>query len=108
MQRLINESDTSKTVSELCAMGKPSILVPSPNVAHDHQTYNAKSVENAGGAVLIPDKEYSGKKLAAVIDELLLDPKRLAEMSQNAKNIGITDGTKRICDVAYKLSKNLQ
>ena len=54
------------TVSELCALGKPSILVPSPNVAHDHQTYNAKSVENAGGAKLIPDATLTGEILLNV------------------------------------------
>ncbi len=94
------------TVSELCAMGKPSILVPSPNVAHDHQTYNAKSVENAGGAVLIPDCEYTGDRLTAVLCELLQNPDRLTDMSQRAKTIGITDGTKRICDVACKLAES--
>ncbi len=96
------------TVSELCAMGKPSILVPSPNVAHDHQTYNAKSVENAGGAVLIPDSEYTGERLSATLYELLENPDRLAKMSRDAKSIGITDGTKRICDVAYQLSERMK
>ncbi len=96
------------TVSELCAMGKPSILVPSPNVAHDHQTHNAKSVENAGGAILISDSEYTGEKLSETICTLLQNPDRLSSMSRDAKNIGITDGTKRICDVACQLSKTLQ
>ncbi|MBR7163536.1 MAG: undecaprenyldiphospho-muramoylpentapeptide beta-N-acetylglucosaminyltransferase [Clostridia bacterium] len=96
------------TVSELCALGKPSILVPSPNVAHDHQTYNAKSVETAGGAVLIPDAEFSGETLSLAITELLNHPRRLTEMSENAKNIGIVDGAKRICDVACRLSNILQ
>lgn len=96
------------TVSELCAMGKPSILVPSPNVAHDHQTYNAKSVEKAGGAILIPDSEYTGEKLSDAICKLLQNPDRLSNMSRDAKNIGIKDGTKRICDVACQLSKTLQ
>lgn len=96
------------TVSELCALGKPSVLVPSPNVAHDHQTYNAKSVENAGGAVLIPDAEYTGKALEKAITTLLENPKQLADMSEKAKSIGITDGTKRICDVACQLCNVLQ
>ncbi len=92
------------TVSELCAMGKPSILVPSPNVAHDHQTYNAKSVEQAGGAILVPDSEYTGERLSEVLCSLLQNPDRLTEMSKKAMAIGITDGTKRICDVACELS----
>jgi len=95
------------TVSELCALGKPSILVPSPNVAHDHQTYNAKSVKNAGGAKLIPDAELSGDRLLAAVEELLRQPEELKTMSVKAKSIGITDGTKRICDAALQLVKDL-
>ena len=95
------------TVSELCALGKPSILVPSPNVAHDHQTYNAKSVENAGGAKLIADSELNGERLLAIIKELLAQPEVLKNMSEKAKSIGITDGTKRICDAALQLVKDL-
>lgn len=93
------------TVSELCAMGKPSILIPSPNVAHDHQTYNAKSVEAAGGAMMIADSELDGAHLIDAISELLKDEKKLSIMAKNAKSIGITDGTKRICDVACQLIK---
>lgn len=91
------------TVSELCAMGKPAILIPSPNVAHDHQTYNAKSVEAAGGAMMIADNKLNGEHLIAAITKLLETPETLINMAENAKKIGITDGTKRICDVVCKL-----
>ncbi len=91
------------TVSELCALGKPSVLIPSPNVAHDHQTYNAKSVEQAGGAVMIPDAELTGENLSKIINKLVSQPETLRHMAQKAKSIGITDGAKRICDAACSL-----
>ena len=93
------------TVSELCALGKPSILIPSPNVAHDHQTYNAKSVEKAGGALVILDAELTGERLTDAISQLLRQPESLKHMAYNAKKIGITDGAKRICDTACSLLK---
>ncbi len=91
------------TISELCALGKPSILIPSPNVAHDHQTYNAKSMEDAGCALLIRDAELDGAKLETAISKLLSTPGLLSEMSENARKIGITDGAKRICDLSLEL-----
>ncbi len=91
------------TISELAALGKPSILVPSPNVAHDHQTHNAKSMEKAGCALLIPDAALDGKRLYTAISELLAEPKRLSDMSDNALSIAITDGAQRICDLSCGL-----
>ncbi len=91
------------TVSELCALGKPSILIPSPNVAHDHQTYNAKSVSDAGGAMFLLDATLDGEKLEQAINKLLSEPQALNQMALKAKQLGITDGAKRICDAACKL-----
>jgi len=94
------------TVSELCALGKPSVLIPSPNVAHDHQTYNAKNLEKAGAALLIPESELSGKRLAEAINTIIAHPETAEKMSESGRLIGIADGTKRICDVACSLCKN--
>ncbi len=91
------------TVSELCALGKPAILIPSPNVAHDHQTYNAKSMEKAGGALVIPDGELNEKRLYDAILSIIEHPARAAVMAEKAKSAGITDGAKRICDAALSL-----
>lgn len=91
------------TVSELSALGKPAVLIPSPNVAHDHQTYNAKSAEDAGAAVMIPEQALSAQRLYAAVTEILDDPARASLMSAKAKKIGITDGAKRICDAAVSL-----
>ncbi|MBE7036098.1 MAG: undecaprenyldiphospho-muramoylpentapeptide beta-N-acetylglucosaminyltransferase [Ruminococcaceae bacterium] len=88
------------TISELCALGKPSILIPSPNVAHDHQTVNAKSMENAGCSVMIPDSELTGKRLYDAITEIIGDSDRMSVMAGKAKTIAITNGAERICDEA--------
>jgi UDP-N-acetylglucosamine--N-acetylmuramyl-(pentapeptide) pyrophosphoryl-undecaprenol N-acetylglucosamine transferase len=68
------------TVSELAAAGVPSILVPYPHAADDHQSYNASFLVEAGGAVVIRDSDLDGDSLAAALDPLLADPAKLAAM----------------------------
>lgn len=68
------------SISELQLLGKPALLIPSPNVTGDHQTHNARAVERAGGAVLVPDGEQAGR-LAEVIPALLGDPDRLGQLA---------------------------
>lgn len=72
----------SSTCFELAAAGLPAILVPSPYVTADHQTGNARHLEAAGAAVLVPDAELDGERLAREVDALLSDPARLAAMAQ--------------------------
>ncbi len=84
------------TVSELCALGKPAVLVPSPNVTNDHQTYNARAMEENGAAVLIQESELSGEMLAGQIKTLLANREILHKMSLAAKNMAITDACDRI------------
>ncbi len=68
------------TVAELTAAGVPAVLVPLPHAAADHQAANAKAVAAGGGAVVVPDAELDGPRLAAVVAPLLADPERLAKM----------------------------
>lgn len=91
------------TVSELCALGKAAVLVPSPNVAHDHQTYNAKSMERAGGALVIPESQMTADTLQKAVLSIVTNPEKQTAMAKAAKAAGITDGTKRICDAALAL-----
>ena len=72
------------TVAELAAAGVPSVLVPWPGAAGDHQTDNARVMEQAGAAVLVPDAQADGARLDAVARELLPDPDRLTTMSAAA------------------------
>ena len=92
------------TVSELCALGCPSILIPSPNVTHNHQEYNAKSVADRGAAIMIPEREISENIISDKVNELLVNREKLREMSAKAKAISISDGTKRICDIVKELA----
>ena len=75
----------SSTSFELLAAGLPAVLVPSPHVTADHQTANARHLVAAGAAVLVPDAELDGTRLAAEVDVLLADPARLAAMGAAAR-----------------------
>ena len=75
----------SSTSFELLAAGLPSVLIPSPHVTADHQTANARHLERAGAAVLVPDGELDGARLVHEVDTLLADPHRLATMAANAR-----------------------
>lgn len=76
------------TLAELEAVGRASILIPSPNVAENHQYYNALELQNAGAAVVIEEKDLTGEKLIQTVQQLLAQPGKLAQMGQNAKTIG--------------------
>lgn len=93
------------TVSELTALGRPAILIPSPNVAHNHQVANAKSLEAGGAAAVILEQDLTAQRLQEEIEALLSDGKKRAEMSAASAKMGITDGTKRICDRVLELAK---
>lgn len=90
------------TISELCLAGKPVLLVPSPNVAEDHQTRNARALEAGNAAILIRDNEIS-RKLYAEITSLLQDPGRMKELGENILQMARPDATARIVDEALKL-----
>jgi UDP-N-acetylglucosamine--N-acetylmuramyl-(pentapeptide) pyrophosphoryl-undecaprenol N-acetylglucosamine transferase len=84
------------TVSELAAAAVPSILVPYPHAADDHQSYNASFLVEAGGAVVIRDSDLNGDSLAAALDPLLADPARLAAMKSGLERSARRDATKVI------------
>lgn len=84
------------TVCELAALGKPAILIPSPNVTNDHQTYNARTMEKNGAAVLLPESELSAEVLAGQIKTLLSSQTHLQKMEKAAKDCAILDACQRI------------
>ncbi|MDR1465257.1 MAG: undecaprenyldiphospho-muramoylpentapeptide beta-N-acetylglucosaminyltransferase [Oscillospiraceae bacterium] len=88
----------ASTLSELQAMGKPSILIPSPNVAENHQYHNAKVLADRGAAVLLEESELTPQRLAETVRALLGDPVRLEDMSKAAKALAVTDAAERIYD----------
>jgi len=90
------------TISELCLVGKPVILVPSPNVAEDHQTRNAEALVEHNAAILVPDRN-ARQQLADQIVQLMHDKKRKSELSNNIKKLGISDASQRIAEEVIKI-----
>ena len=83
---IINRSGAS-TLCEIAAMGKPSILIPSPNVTENHQFYNAKNFVDAGAAIMIEEKDLNGRVLYELTRELVWDKRKLYNMGENAKKL---------------------
>lgn len=92
---VISRSGAS-SLAEINALGKPSILIPSPNVTNNHQEANARSLESVGAAEIILENELSGKHLLDVLSELLLDDHKLAQMSAASQFLAVPDSVNRI------------
>jgi UDP-N-acetylglucosamine:LPS N-acetylglucosamine transferase len=90
----------ASTSSELLVAGLPAVLVPSPHVTADHQTANARHLERAGAAVLVPDAELDGDRLVAEVDALLADPRRLAAKRAAARAAARPDAAQAIAALA--------
>jgi len=91
-------------ISELCYIGKPVILVPSPNVAEDHQTQNAQSLVNKNSALMVKDVE-SRRKLVEEIKSLSENKGLQEELSRNIKKLAVKDAAERIADLSLELVK---
>ena len=93
------------TLAELEAEGRAAILIPSPNVAENHQYYNAMELQKAGAAVVIEEKDLTGEKLVSTVSGLLAEPGKLAAMGKNARTLSVDDSLDRIADALMKLVK---
>ncbi len=96
---------SGSSVSEMTALGKPAILIPSPYVAGNHQEHNARAVEASGGAVVITETELSPELLRKTVGRILDDDATLHEMSKNAKKIGICDATGKLYGILKELNE---
>ena len=76
------------TLAELEAVGRAAVLIPSPNVAENHQYYNALELQNAGAAIVIEEKDLTGVKLIETVHALLAEPGKLTAMGTAAKTLG--------------------
>jgi UDP-N-acetylglucosamine--N-acetylmuramyl-(pentapeptide) pyrophosphoryl-undecaprenol N-acetylglucosamine transferase len=94
----------ASSVSELSLVGKPVIFIPSPNVAEDHQTKNAKAVVDKKGALLLMENELDAK-FESVFNQLIHDENLQNNLSQNIKNLAKPNATKEIVDEIVKLIK---
>jgi UDP-N-acetylglucosamine--N-acetylmuramyl-(pentapeptide) pyrophosphoryl-undecaprenol N-acetylglucosamine transferase len=92
------------SVMEVAAAGLPAVLVPYPHATADHQTSNARFVEAAGAAVVVPDAELDGPRLAREVGALLAAPQRLAAMAKAARAVARPDAAERIADELLALA----
>ena len=83
------------TVSELCLVGKPTLFVPSPNVAEDHQTKNARALVEKDAALMVSDREAIERGMPVAL-ELLADKERMALLRENVARLGIKDAADRV------------
>ncbi len=92
------------SVSELCLMGKPTLFVPSPNVAEDHQTKNAQALVQAGAAELIRDADVP-QHLFPALRALLENPERRAAMRERMLELGVPDAADRVASAVIELAQ---
>lgn len=95
----------ASSLSEIEAMGKVSILVPSPYVAENHQFHNAMALVNKNAARILEEKDLSSDSLYQMIDKLLSSPETLFEIEKNAKDMAILDSRERIANIILSLIK---
>ena len=91
------------TLAELEAVGRAAVLIPSPNVAENHQYFNAMELQKADAAVVIEEKDLTGEKLVSTVSDMLAQPGKLAEMGKNARSLSVDDSLDRIADALMKL-----
>lgn len=94
----------ASSISELCLLGKPAILVPSPNVAEDHQTHNAMALVNKNAAVLVKDAEAAEKLIPTAL-RLIQDEQQLKTLHSNVLKLAQKDSARRIAEEVIKLAK---
>lgn len=92
----------ASTCAELTALGRPSILIPLPSATGDHQTANARSIEENGGAILLPEIDMSTDGLATMIADLFTDPSRLSEMAKASKTLGKPNAAADLADLVER------
>lgn len=96
----------ASSLSEIQALGKPSILVPYPYAAENHQFYNAKTMSDRDAAILIEEKDFTGERLLSEVEKLISEPNRLEKMGENAKAMAIVDASQRITECVCRIIKN--
>lgn len=96
----------ASTLSEIEALKKASILIPSPNVAENHQYHNAMALVNNGAALIIEEKELTSHKLEEAIKSLINDDAKRQKIGENAGKMAVVDSKERIADIVTELAKN--
>lgn len=94
----------ASSLSEIEALGKASILIPSPNVAENHQYHNAMALVEKDAAVLIEEKNLTAESLEEVFSSLINDEEKIKTLAENAKKLAITDAKEKIADIIISLA----
>lgn len=94
----------ASTLSELSVMGKPAILIPSPNVTNNHQEKNARMLEKAGAAKVLLEGEFSEDALLGTVTEILSDKERLNLMAEKMSGLGAANANERIVEIVLELA----
>ncbi len=96
---LVISRSGASTAAELAAAGKPSVLIPFPFAADDHQAKNAAALAAAGAALVVPDAEWTGERMVSEIEQLRRTPDALESMARAARGVARPDAAKRAADV---------
>lgn len=96
------------TVAELAICGKGAILIPLPQAIYNHQALNARAMESAGAAVVLPQAELTGLKLAQTIEALRQDPDRLRVMGERSRTLGRADSAEAIVQDCLTLVQDVK
>lgn len=94
----------ASTLAELAIVGRPSLLIPLPTAADDHQTKNAESFAQAGAAIMLKQKDLDAAKLCAQIQALMSDPAARTAMSEAARRLGDADAARKIAVICRELA----
>ena len=95
----------ASSLSEIEAMGKASVLIPSPYVAENHQFHNAMALVNRNAARILEEKDLTSQSLKALIKSLLSDKDELHKIENNARNMAVLDSRERIADIIVSLAE---
>ena len=95
----------ASTISELSYMGKPVVMVPSPNVTNNHQEKNARVLEHAGGAEVMLEGEFDADSLLSRVQALLADAQKLEDMGEAMRSLAVRDACDRIADIVLESCK---
>lgn len=105
MADLVISRAGASSISELCLLGKPSILVPSPNVAEDHQTHNAMALVRKDAAILVKDIDAKEQMVGTAL-ALINDDEQLKVLHENILTLALPDSARHIAEEVMKLAKN--
>ena len=93
----------ASTVSELAVIGRASILVPFPHALDQDQAANAAALAASGGAVVVPQPEFTPERLASILRGALAAPEKLAAQAAAAKAVGVPDAAERLADLVLEV-----